>query len=238
MPAEQLIRISEVKKSFRMGDENLQVLKGIELNIQAGEMLGLIGPSGCGKTTLMNILGLLDRPTSGEYLLQGRGTQGLSDSEAASLRNEKIGFVFQSFHLLPRATALANVAMPLIYSGLAVAQGRGRREWREQRAMECLTMVGLSDRAGHLPNELSGGQRQRVAIARALVNRPPVIFADEPTGNLDSRVGREIMDLFFELNRMGTTIVIVTHDRELAARLPRTVEMKDGMIVKDSYATH
>ena len=226
-----LIELSQIRKDFVMGKEIIHALAGFDLSIDEGEFISITGPSGCGKSTLMNILGLLDKPDSGAYRLDGRPVESLSDDELARTRNQKIGFVFQSFHLLPRATALRNVEMPMVYSA-AYDKDYSHAKTRES-AVEALSRVGLESRMDHLPSELSGGQRQRVAIARALVNRPRMILADEPTGNLDSRSGADILRLFAELNRQGSTVVLVTHDPEIARKSPRTIVMKDGYIQED-----
>jgi putative ABC transport system ATP-binding protein len=226
-----LIEVRDLTKHFQMGRETLRALDGVMLAIEPGEFVSITGPSGCGKSTLMNIVGLLDQPTSGTYALDGRAAHRLTDDDRARLRNQKIGFVFQTFNLLPRASALRNVEMPLVY---AASYGTALdRERRFARAREALARVGLADRAAHRPNELSGGQRQRVAIARALVNSPKILLADEPTGNLDSRSGREILALFEELNRQGVTVILVTHDPAIASRAPRTIAMLDGRIQED-----
>lgn len=230
-----LIEFSQVIKSFQMGHETILALDRVDLRIEQGEHVSIIGPSGSGKSTLMNILGLLDQPTSGTYHLEGRAVASLDDNERAKMRNQKIGFVFQSFNLLPRATALRNVEMPLVYSA-SYDKGYSASKQREM-AMEALERVGLADRVDHKPNELSGGQRQRVAIARALVNHPKILFADEPTGALDSRTGQEILGLFESLNREGVTVIVVTHDPAIAARSRRVVAMMDGHIVEDRRAT-
>lgn len=226
-----LIEVSSLKRIFTRGDENIFALNGINLSIEKGEFVSITGPSGSGKSTLMYILGLLDRPSEGEYVLSGKPTQDLSDDERANLRNQNIGFIFQSFHLLPRASALRNVAMPLVY---AASYDRAYTE-RELnlRAEEALDKVGLAERMHHKPNELSGGQRQRVAIARALVNNPQILFADEPTGNLDSKIGREILSLFQKLHHEGVTIILVTHDPNVAKAAHRHIHMIDGKIVED-----
>ncbi len=221
-----LIELRDIAKTFKMGDEIINALSEVSLSIEQGDFVSIIGPSGSGKSTLMNILGLLDSPSAGEYVLEGRPVQSLSDSERAELRNQKIGFVFQTFNLLPRASALRNVEMPLVYSA-SYDKGYSKAKIREL-ALDALRRVGLSDRVDHKPNELSGGQRQRVAIARAIVNRPKILFADEPTGNLDSRVGREILALFEELNREGVTLIMVTHDPTIAERAPKVVQIRDG----------
>ncbi len=219
-----LIELSEISKIFSMGESEVRALDGVSLSVEKGEAVAIVGPSGSGKTTLLDILGCLSRPTSGSYRLAGEEVLRLSDAELAAIRNRRIGFVFQTFNLLPRKTALENVALPLLYCALP-AQERGRR------ASESLSEVGLAQRAQHRPNQLSGGQQQRVAIARALVNQPELILADEPTGNLDSASGREIIQLLLQLNRQGHTMILVTHDAELAALAGRTVHLKDGKIV-------
>jgi putative ABC transport system ATP-binding protein len=221
-----LITIRELEKVYRLGTEDVRALDGVDLDVEKGEYLAIMGPSGSGKSTLMNLLGCLDTPSNGSYVLNGRQVSGLEDVELARIRNEEIGFVFQTFNLLARATALANVELPLVYSRVSRAE-------RRERAERALERVGLADRMGHRPNELSGGQRQRVAIARALVNEPSLLLADEPTGNLDSRTSKEIMALFDELNRSGNTIVIVTHESDIAAHARRNIELLDGKVVVD-----
>ena len=218
------IALAGVNKTYRKGAEEVRALVDVILRVEQGEFVAVIGPSGSGKSTLMNILGLLDRPDSGSYQLDGGDVERLTQDDLARIRNEKIGFVFQTFHLLPRTTAVENVELPLIYSTRADISGLG------ERALEA---VGLKDRAKHLPSELSGGQQQRVAIARALVNDPEVILADEPTGNLDSRAGLEVMAIFQELNRQGKTIVLITHDEAIAAVASLVLEIVDGRIVSD-----
>ena len=220
------IRLHGIRKLYRIGGETLAALDGIDLEIGRGEFAALMGPSGSGKSTLMNILGCLDRPSEGSYKLDGAEVAGLSDDALAATRNKKIGFVFQNFNLLPRISALDNVALPLVYAGV------GRRE-RTERAQEMLAAVGLSDRGAHLPNELSGGQRQRVAIARALVNDPHIIMADEPTGNLDTKSTKEIMDIFVRMHEKGHTIILVTHEPEIALRASRQLLVRDGRITRD-----
>jgi putative ABC transport system ATP-binding protein len=227
MNPEQIIKLHSITRSFSMGEETLQVLKGIDLDIFPGEYVAIIGPSGSGKTTLMNILGCLDTPSSGEYFLDGIEVSQLSDNQLSQIRNEKIGFVFQTFNLLPRMTALDNVALPLLYAGY------GRSE-RRKLAEEALKRVELGNRLDHRPNQLSGGQRQRVAIARAIVTQPAMVLADEPTGNLDSRVGSEIVKLFERLNSEGVTMVVITHERSLAEKARRQVEIVDGLIQRDT----
>lgn len=222
------IVIQDIVKTYQMGDTEVKALAGVSLNIGEGEFTSIMGPSGSGKSTLMNILGCLDRPTSGSYQLDGAEVATLGDDELALTRNRKIGFVFQNFNLLARMSALHNVALPMIYAGVP------RRE-RMERAEKAMQRVGLGERLHHKPNELSGGQRQRVAIARALVNEPTLLLADEPTGNLDSRSGDEIMDIFCELNRQGRTVVIVTHEPDIAAYTRRTVVFRDGLIVRDEW---
>jgi putative ABC transport system ATP-binding protein len=221
-----MIELSNITKSYRMGGMELPVLNGVFLAVQKGELIAIMGPSGSGKSTLMNIIGCLDRPTSGIYRLENREIGMLTDDELASVRNSKIGFVFQTFNLLPRFSALKNVEVPLIYSGVPARQ-------RRERAMPLLARVGLAERLEHKPTELSGGQQQRVAIARALVNNPPLLLADEPTGNLDSRSGSEILNILTGLNDQGVTIIIVTHDQSIAARCKRIIMLKDGQIVGD-----
>lgn len=223
-----VIELKDIMKTYQMGDSIVHALYHVNLEIGAGEFTSIMGPSGSGKSTLMNVIGCLDRPTSGQYFLDGKEIGGYDDDELAVTRNQKIGFVFQNFNLLPRLSALINVALPLVYAGVPEAE-------RLQRARETLTAVGLGDRVGHRPNEMSGGQRQRVAIARALINQPAIIMADEPTGNLDSRSSYEIMDIFRELNDAGKTIVMVTHEPDIAERTKRIIHMVDGKIVNDEW---
>ena len=218
-----VLQADDITKVYRMGAVEVHALRGVSFAVARGELVAIMGPSGSGKSTLMNILGCLDRPTSGEYILDGQAVASLSDDQLAAIRNRKVGFVFQSFNLLPRMTALENVALPLRYAGVV----RGARE----RAQAALEAVGLGERLHHKPNELSGGQQQRVAIARALVNNPAIILADEPTGNLDTKSGREIMALLTGLNRdQGATVILVTHDPEIAAYAERVIHIRDGRI--------
>ncbi|MGA9351194.1 MAG: ABC transporter ATP-binding protein [Anaerolineae bacterium] len=228
MSDKSLIEIRDITKIYRMGgDIEVHALRGVSLQMDAGELLSIMGPSGSGKSTMMNVLGCLDQPTSGEYYLDGVDVKRLNDNALAEIRNRKIGFVFQTFNLLPRTTALQNVELPLVYRGVS---GRERR----RQVTEALEMVGLGDRIHHRPNELSGGEQQRVAIARALATQPDIILADEPTGNLDSRSGAEIVAIFQRLNReMGITVVFVTHDSDIAAHTRRIVQLLDGRIVTD-----
>lgn len=221
-----LIEIKDVKKLYIMGVEELYALKGVNVNIQKNEYVAIMGPSGSGKSTLMNIIGCLDTPTSGEYILNGKNVNEMEDDELAEIRNREIGFVFQTFNLLPRINALHNVELPLVYSGMS-------KNDRLELAEQALVNVGLADRMGHKPNELSGGQRQRVAIARALVNNPSLILADEPTGNLDTKTGEEIMNLFEELWSKGNTIIVVTHEEDIAKNAHRIIKLRDGLIEAD-----
>jgi len=222
-----VIKIRGIRRDFPLGQEVVKVLMGIDLDIERGEYVALMGPSGSGKSTLMNILGCLDTPTAGTYELNGKDVSNMTDDELAEIRNTEIGFVFQTFNLLPRTTALENVALPMIYAGASKSQ-------RKQRAEEVLSDVGLADRMDHKPNQLSGGQRQRVAVGRALVNKPSIILADEPTGNLDSKTSDEIMNLFDEIHRNGNTVIIVTHEEDIAAHAHRIIRLRDGMVESDT----
>jgi putative ABC transport system ATP-binding protein len=225
--ANPLIKITNIKRDFPLGNEIVYVLKGIDLEINKGEYVALMGPSGSGKSTLMNILGCLDTPTSGTYILNGKYVSEMQDDELAGIRNKEIGFVFQTFNLMPRTTALDNVALPMVYAGHSKSE-------RVDRATEVLTQVGLDDRMDHKPNQLSGGQRQRVAVARALVNKPSIILADEPTGNLDSKTSVEIMNLFNEIHANGNTVILVTHEEDIAAYAHRVIRLRDGIIESDT----
>ncbi len=222
----EVIRIENLTRFYTIGEETVRALNGINLSIQKNEYVALMGPSGSGKSTLMNIIGCLDTPTSGEYFLNGPNVAQLSDSELAAIRNKEIGFVFQTFNLLPRLTALQNVALPLVYAGIPEAE-------RLKKAKEVLEQVGLGNRMTHKPNELSGGQRQRVAVARALVNHPSIILADEPTGNLDTKTSEEIMQLLDIIHEAGNTIVLVTHEEDIALHAKRVVRMRDGIVESD-----
>lgn len=228
--ADSLIKITNIKRDFVLGNEIVYVLKGIDLEINKGEYVALMGPSGSGKSTLMNLLGCLDTPTSGQYILNGKDVSKMHDDELAEIRNKEIGFVFQTFNLLPRTTALDNVALPMIYAGYSKAE-------RNARASEVLSQVNLADRMDHQPNQLSGGQRQRVAIARALVNKPSIILADEPTGNLDSKTSVEIMNLFGDIHKNGNTVILVTHEEDIAAYAHRVIRLRDGIIESDTKKT-
>tara|TARA_B100000768_G_scaffold94219_1_gene88077 strand:- start:346 stop:1038 length:693 start_codon:yes stop_codon:yes gene_type:complete len=221
-----ILQLRDIKRDFKLGAQTVHVLKGINLDIEKNQYLALMGPSGSGKSTLMNLLGCLDTPTYGSYKLNGTDVSSLNDNQLAEIRNTEIGFVFQTFNLLPRSTALENVALPLVYAGM------GKQE-RLERASEVLTQVGLADRMDHRPNQLSGGQRQRVAIARALVNRPALILADEPTGNLDSKTSLEIMKLFDDIQAAGNTVILVTHEEDIAQYAKRIIRLVDGNIDSD-----
>jgi putative ABC transport system ATP-binding protein len=221
-----MIELANITKTYRMGEVDFTVLSGVSLSVRRGELIAIMGPSGSGKSTIMNIIGCLDRPTSGSYRFEDREISAMSDDELASVRNVKIGFVFQTFNLLARFSALKNVEVPLIYGGVPA-------RLRKERAVPLLEKVGLADRLQHKPTELSGGQQQRVAVARALVNNPALLLADEPTGNLDSRSGEEILKILTGLNEQGVTVIIVTHDQNVAARCRRIVTVKDGQIVND-----
>jgi putative ABC transport system ATP-binding protein len=221
-----LIKIKDLGRKYIIGAETIHALKSVTLNINKGEFVALMGPSGSGKSTLMNLLGCLDTPTKGEYILNGINVSEMSESELATVRNKEIGFVFQTFNLLPRSTAQDNVALPLIYAGV-------KKKDRDQRSIQALENVGLGNRVHHKPNELSGGQRQRVAVARALINNPSIILADEPTGNLDSKTSEEIMGLIEDIHAKGNTIIIVTHEEDIAQHAHRIVRMRDGLIEED-----
>ncbi len=224
-----MIQLDNITKIYRMGKVEVPALRGIDLTINQGEMVAIVGASGSGKSTLMNIIGFLDKPTAGKYMLEGADVSQLNDNKLAELRNKKIGFVFQTFNLLPRASALSNVELPLLYSG-----GGGRRK----RSMEALERVGLGARATHKSTELSGGEQQRVAIARALVNKPSLILADEPTGNLDSASTTEIIRIFYQLHQEGITVILVTHEMDLATQTQRIIRLLDGRIISDEKVTH
>lgn len=223
---EELIKINNLKKTYRIGEEVINALKDVSITIYKNEYVALMGPSGSGKSTLMNMLGCLDSPTSGEYILNNLSVAQMSDNQLAEVRNKQIGFVFQTFNLLPRASTLDNVALPLVYAGFSKAD-------RDARSKQVLESVGLGNRVNHKPNELSGGQRQRVAIARALVNNPAIILADEPTGNLDSKTSIEIMGLFEEIHKKGNTIILVTHEEDIALHAHRIIRLKDGLVESD-----
>ena len=222
-----MIQVEDVHKSYDLGETFVHALRGLSFNIKVGEFVSIMGPSGSGKSTLMNIVGCLDTPSKGTYLLNDRNVGNLDEEQLAGIRNEEIGFVFQKFHLLPRSSALENVALPLKYASVKQSE-------RLTRAEEVLDKVGLSNRLTHKPTELSGGEQQRVAIARALVNSPSILFADEPTGNLDSKTGHQVLEIFKDLNKRGQTIVVITHEREIAEQSQRTITIKDGEIGSDS----
>ncbi|MBR8538297.1 ABC transporter ATP-binding protein [Carboxylicivirga mesophila] len=222
----QVIEINEIKKFYQVGTEVVKALQGVSLSITQGEYVAIMGPSGSGKSTLMNIIGALDTPTGGQYVLNGTDVSRLSDDSLAEIRNKEIGFVFQTFNLLPRYTALENAMLPLIYAGVSKID-------RQERGKEVMESVGLSDRMHHRPNEMSGGQRQRVAVARALINRPSIILADEPTGNLDSKTSVDIMRLFDEIHKQGNTIILVTHEEDIAQHAHRIIRLRDGLIESD-----
>ncbi|MGF1556433.1 ABC transporter ATP-binding protein [Paucihalobacter sp.] len=223
---DKVIEIRNIIRDFPLGQETVHVLKGIDLDIDRGEYVAIMGPSGSGKSTLMNILGCLDTPTDGSYILNGQDVSKMTDDELADIRNQEIGFVFQTFNLLPRTTALDNVALPMIYAGKTKAE-------RNERASKVLTDVGLADRMDHKPNQLSGGQRQRVAVGRALVNNPSIILADEPTGNLDSKTSLEIMQLFDDIHHAGNTVILVTHEEDVAKHAHRIIRLRDGIVESD-----
>ncbi len=225
--SEPIIKLEDISRMYRMGTEEIHALRSITAEISRNEYVALMGASGSGKSTLMNIIGCLDSPSGGAYYLNNRQVARMTDNELAEVRNKEIGFIFQTFNLLPRSTALDNVALPLVYAGVA-------KEEREERAMKALSDVGLADRVQHKPNELSGGQRQRVAVARALVNKPSIILADEPTGNLDSKTSKEIMDLFQEIHDKGNTIIVVTHEADIAEHAHRIIYLRDGLIESDA----
>ncbi len=223
-----VIFMEQVQKIYKMGEEYIYALRGLTVGVKKNEYVAIMGPSGSGKSTLMNLIGCLDSPTSGNYFFNGLNVAGLDDDDLAEIRNREIGFVFQTFNLLPRSDSLRNVELPLIYAGVG-------KDERRERALEALHQVGLADRAGHKPNELSGGQRQRVAVARALVTRPSIILADEPTGNLDSKTGEDIMRLFRELRDQGNTLIVVTHEEDIARHAERIVRIKDGLVEHDDF---
>jgi putative ABC transport system ATP-binding protein len=225
-----LIRLQQISRRYQMGGETIHALREVTVDIKSGEYVAIMGPSGSGKSTLMNLLGCLDSPTSGEYILNGVRVSEMDDNHLAEIRNKEIGFIFQTFNLLPRSDALRNVELPLIYAGITAAE-------RRQIALDALKSVGLADRVHHKPNELSGGQRQRVAVARALVNKPSILLADEPTGNLDTKTGTEILALFEELASKGNTIIVVTHEEDVARHARRIIRIRDGLIASDELLT-
>jgi putative ABC transport system ATP-binding protein len=225
-----LIHLQQISRCYRMGGETVHALRDVSLDIERGEYVAIMGPSGSGKSTLMNLIGCLDTPSTGRYVLNGVSVSEMGDNQLAEIRNREIGFVFQTFNLLARSNALHNVELPLIYAGVAADE-------RRRNALEALANVGLADRVHHKPNELSGGQRQRVAVARALVNKPSILLADEPTGNLDSKTGAEIMALFNELSRKGNTIILVTHEEDIARQARRIIRLRDGLIASDETMT-
>lgn len=224
-----MIDLKKITKTYDMGSVQVEVLRGISLHVDEGEFLAIVGPSGSGKSTLMNMIGCLDTPTTGEYYLDGKEISTYNEKQLSKIRNQKIGFIFQKFNLLPKLSALENVELPLIYRGMSHKE-------RRQRSIDALTKVGLEDRMNHKPTELSGGQQQRVAIARALAGDPPVLLADEPTGNLDSKSGNDVMNLIKQLSKEGKTIVLITHDSEIAMEAKRTITIKDGMLINNSIA--
>lgn len=226
-----LIRLEAICRHYEMGSETVHALRGVSLSVERGEYVAIMGPSGSGKSTLMNVLGCLDTPSSGIYELNGHSVSEMDDDELADIRNREIGFVFQTFNLLPRSSALRNVELPLIYAGMGV-------EERREQALAALRDVGLEGRVNHKPNEMSGGQRQRVAVARALVNRPSILLADEPTGNLDSRTGTEILQLFEDLYRLGNTLLVVTHEERVARHARRIIRIQDGLVASDEPVAH
>jgi putative ABC transport system ATP-binding protein len=224
-----MIQLDKVSRTFQVGDQQVLALREVSLSIAAGEYIAIMGPSGSGKSTMLNLLGLLDRPSSGRYSLDGRDVTGLNEAESARVRREKIGFVFQFFHLVPRLDAAANIALPLVLAGVAPAE-------RKQRVAQLLADVGLTERADHLPSQLSGGQLQRVAIARAMSMHPALLLADEPTGNLDRATGREVMGVLEDLNQRGATLIVITHDQEIGARARRRISMEDGRVIGDTQS--
>lgn len=226
--SKEIIKISGITKFYKVGNQVVKALNGVDITIHQNEYVAIMGPSGSGKSTMMNILGCLDSPTGGSYILNGTDVSKMEGSELAEVRNKEIGFIFQSFNLLPRYSALDNVALPLIYSGIG-------KDERDRRALETLESVDLSDRVHHKPNELSGGQRQRVAVARALINKPSIILADEPTGNLDSKTSIDIMKLFSKIHNNGNTVIVVTHEEDIAKHARRIIRLRDGLIESDSY---